>query len=361
MNEIDITDKNMLIVDEKEELVGLVSYTDIINNIDPKILMKKQTIGNLILQYKALSVYENTSTKQVLKIMKENGADAVLISDEISTPIGIFTTKDFIKILSLNEDLNEPIKKHMSSPVITLNNQATIAQATDFIRDKHFKRIVVTDDEGKIMGILTQKELLRIVYNKWVDFIKEEGNRISKINEQLLNNAKNLEKKASLDYLTKLYNRERFESFLNYEINKVTRYEKEKLSILLLDIDFFKHVNDTYGHLVGDNVLQEMAKILTLCLRKPDVIARWGGEEFIVMLPETDAEQAFFVAEKLRATIESHKFDVVSKITCSIGIAVFHNKEDKDDLFKRADEALYKAKKSGRNQVQIETRTDIVS
>lgn len=360
LNEIDETDKNMLIVDE-DNLIGLVSYTDIINNIDPKILMKKQTIGNLILQYKALTIYENTSTKQVLKIMHENNTDAILITKENSTPIGIFTTKDFIKILDLNSNLNEPIKNYMNSPVITLNNQVTIEEAIDFIKEKHFKRIVVTDDDEKLMGILTQKELLRIVYNKWIDFIKEEGYRISKINEQLLFDAKNLEKKASYDYLTNLYNRAKFDSFLSYEISKINRYDKEKLSILLLDIDYFKNVNDTFGHLVGDNVLQEIAQIMTVCLRQSDIVARWGGEEFIAMLPETTIDQAYYVAEKLRATIENHSFDVVSKITCSIGIAIYHNNNKKSELFKRADEALYRAKNNGRNQVQIESKTNIIS
>lgn len=360
LNEIDETDKNMLIVDE-DNLIGLVSYTDIINNIDPKILMKKQTIGNLILQYKALTIYENTSTKQVLKIMHENNTDAILITKENSTPIGIFTTKDFIKILDLNSNLNEPIKNYMSIPVITLNNQVTIEEAIDFIKEKHFKRIVVTDDDEKLMGILTQKELLRIVYNKWIDFIKEEGYRISKINEQLLFDAKNLEKKASYDYLTNLYNRAKFDSFLSYEISKINRYDKEKLSILLLDIDYFKNVNDTFGHLVGDNVLQEIAQIMTVCLRQSDIVARWGGEEFIAMLPETTIDQAYYVAEKLRATIENHSFDVVSKITCSIGIAIYHNNNKKSELFKRADEALYRAKNSGRNQVQIESKANIIS
>lgn len=359
LNEIDVTDKNMLIVDKKE-LIGIISYTDIINNIDPKILMKKQTIGNLILQYKAVTTYENTSSNQVIKMMQENDTDAILITDDSLLPIGIFTTKDFIKILNLNLSLENPIKDFMSQPVITLHNTATIADAIDFIRDKHFKRIVVTDDEDRVMGILTQKELLRIVYNKWVDFIKEEGNRISKINEQLLSNAIKLEEKASFDFLTKVYNREKFESFLNYELTIATRYDEENFCILLLDIDFFKNVNDTYGHLIGDHVLQEIAKVLTLCSRKSDVVARWGGEEFIMMLPKTNIEQAMYVAEKLRATIEQHKFEVVSHITCSIGVSQFHRNETKTELFKRVDEALYNAKKSGRNRVQLEIKGDIL-
>jgi diguanylate cyclase (GGDEF)-like protein len=353
LNEVDSTDKYMVIV-ENNELIGILSYSDIINNIDPKILMKKQTIGALILQYKATTTYENTSTIQAIRLMKDNNSDSIIIIDDNHKAIGIFTTKDFINLIHINADLNSPINKYMTSPVNTLCEYSTISEAIDFIRDKHFKRIVVTNENDEITGILTQKELLRIIYNKWIDFIKEEGNRISKMNEELLSKATQLEEKASFDFLTKLYNRRKFNSFLEYEISKANRYKDQHLSLLLVDIDYFKNVNDTYGHLVGDNILQEVSKILTICSRDTDIVARWGGEEFVLMLPQTNVEQAFLVGEKLRATIEKHKFDDVKHITCSIGVSQFHRNEDKDILFKRVDAALYKAKNSGRNKVEME-------
>ena len=353
LNEVDSTDKYMVIV-ESNELIGILSYSDIINNIDPKILMKKQTIATLILQYKATTTYENTSTIQAIRLMKDNNSDSIIILDDSLKAIGIFTTKDFINLIHQNSDLNNPINNYMTSPVNTLSENSTISEAIDFIRDKHFKRIVVTNDNDEITGILTQKELLRIIYNKWIDFIKEEGNRISKINEELLSKTTKLEEKASFDFLTKLYNRRKFNSFLEYEISKANRYKDQHLSLLLVDIDYFKNVNDTYGHLVGDNILQEISKILTICSRDTDIVARWGGEEFVLMLPQTNIEQAFFVGEKLRATIEKHKFDDVKHITCSIGVGKFHQNEDKDTLFKRVDAALYKAKNSGRNKVEME-------
>lgn len=353
LNEVDTSDKYMVIV-EDDELIGVVSYTDIINNIDPKILMKRQTIAALILQYKATTTYENTSTIQAIRLMKDNNSDSIIIIDDEHKPIGIFTTKDFINLIHLNSDLHKPISLYMTKPVQTLSEYSTISEAIDFIRDKHFKRIVVTNETDEITGILTQKELLRIIYNKWIDFIKEEGDKISKMNEELLSKANKLEEKASFDFLTKLYNRRKFNSFLEYEISKANRYGEQHLSLLLVDIDYFKNVNDKYGHLVGDYILQEISKILTICSRDTDIVARWGGEEFVLMLPQTNIEQAFFVAEKLRATIEKHKFDDVTHITCSIGVSQFHKNEEKDTLFKRVDEALYKAKKAGRNRVEME-------
>ncbi len=354
LNEVEATDKYMVIVD-KNELIGILSYTDIINNIDPKILMKKQTIATLILQYKATTTYENTSTIQAIRLMKDNNSDSIIMINDEHKAIGIFTTKDFINLIHLNSDLYKPINTYMTKPVYTLNEHSTISEAIDFIRDKHFKRIVITNDNDEITGILTQKELLRIIYNKWIDFIKEEGDRISKMNEELLSKANKLEEKASFDFLTKLYNRRKFNSFLEYEISKSNRYKDQHLSLLLVDIDYFKNVNDTYGHLVGDNILQEISKILTICSRDTDIVARWGGEEFVLMLPQTNIEQAYLVAQKLRATIEKHKFDDVKHVTCSIGVGQFHQNEDKDTLFKRIDVALYKAKNNGRNKVEMES------
>ena len=353
LNEVETTDKYMVIV-ENDELIGILSYTDIINNIDPKILMKKQTIATLILQYKATTTYENTSTIQAIKMMKDNNSDSIIIINDDHKAIRIFTTKDFINLIHKNSNLHKPINLFMSNPVYTLNESATISEAIDFIRAKHFKRIVVTNHEEEIIGILTQKELLRIIYNKWIDFIKEEADKISKMNEELLSKTSILEEKASFDFLTKLYNRRKFNTFLEYEISKANRYKEEFLSLLLIDIDYFKNVNDFHGHLVGDNILQEVSKILTICSRDTDIVARWGGEEFILMLPQTNVEQAFLVAQKLRVTIEKHKFDEVKHITCSIGVTQFQRNEDKDTLFKRVDSALYKAKNAGRNRVEIE-------
>ncbi|MGE3592534.1 MAG: CBS domain-containing protein, partial [Arcobacter sp.] len=261
LNEVETTDKYMVIV-ENDELIGILSYTDIINNIDPKILMKKQTIATLILQYKATTTYENTSTIQAIKMMKDNNSDSIIIINDDHKAIGIFTTKDFINLIHKNSNLHKPINLFMSNPVYTLNESATISEAIDFIRDKHFKRIVVTNHEEEIIGILTQKELLRVIYNKWIDFIKEEADKISKMNEELLSKTSILEEKASFDFLTKLYNRRKFNTFLEYEISKANRYKEEFLSLLLIDIDYFKNVNDFHGHLVGDNILQEVSKIL---------------------------------------------------------------------------------------------------
>ncbi len=123
-----------------------------------------------------------------------------------------------------------------------------------------------------------------------MDIIKEKGNELSKINEELIAKTAQLELKASTNSLTKLYIRNKFDSMVSYEIHQVKRYNNRSLSILLLDIDDFKYINDNYGHDVGDEILQEITRIITIPLRESDIAARWGGEEFILMLPETSTE-----------------------------------------------------------------------
>ena len=166
-----------------------------------------------------------------------------------------------------------------------------------------------------------------------------------------------LEELATRDPLTRLLNRRALLERLSAEVDRCRRFEKP-VSILLLDLDHFKTINDGYGHLVGDDVLRQTAALLDTAARTVDVVARYGGEEFVVILPETTPDGALIFAERLRERIGTHPFDVGGReplhLTTSIGIASFPSPrvESTEDLFARADEALYRAKSSGRNQVR---------
>lgn len=343
-----------LAVVSKKDIIGILSNSDIINNIDPKILMQRQTIGNLILQYTPITVYKNEAAINTIKLMKYKNVDAVIIINDDHKPLGIFTTKDFLNIIDKNLNLNVPISKYMSSPLLTVSQTVRIFEALEFIKEKHFKRIVVTNDEGEISGVITQTELLRIVNNKWMEIIKERGHELSKINENLLKKTQHLEKKASTDYLTQLLNRRKFNSLVEYELNQIKRYDKRDFSLLLFDIDNFKYINDTFGHDIGDKILQELSKIIKISIRNSDIACRWGGEEFAVALSNTNIEDGLLVAEKLRSSVQNHSFPEDLNVTCSFGLAQFHSDDDQNSLFKRADEALYKAKKTGKNKVILE-------
>lgn len=161
-----------------------------------------------------------------------------------------------------------------------------------------------------------------------------------------------IERIATIDQLTGIYNRHKFEELFTLESERSRRFS-QPLSLILIDIDHFKSVNDTYGHDIGDAVLVQLATTVQENIRKIDVFARWGGEEFLVLCPSTDRENVREFAEKLRAAVEKTLFPVVGKITISMGVSLFNPDDSFSELFKRADQGLYYAKEHGRNQVGV--------
>ncbi len=160
-------------------------------------------------------------------------------------------------------------------------------------------------------------------------------------------------KQAYTDTLTKLYNRAKFNQELEHAIIGA-KSSHGKLSIILFDLDYFKQINDTYGHLVGDQILIELSKHIKMLIRSNDLLARWGGEEFVVLLPNTDTKGAAILAENMRTAIETYIFSHDIRLTCSFGVVGMENADKTAvDLLKKADEVLYMAKHQGRNRVVI--------
>lgn len=161
-----------------------------------------------------------------------------------------------------------------------------------------------------------------------------------------------LSKIAYTDSLTHIYNRLHFAHFLDVEIDKVKRYGGT-FSIIFFDLDHFKEVNDNYGHMVGDEVLEEITNIVSKANRSADIFARYGGEEFIILTPETDISGAMIHAERLRNAIEKYEFKTIGHLTSSFGVTEFDAQKDTiETLLDRADKALYLAKEDGRNRVE---------
>jgi diguanylate cyclase (GGDEF)-like protein len=167
---------------------------------------------------------------------------------------------------------------------------------------------------------------------------------LKRVNEQLF-------RQATTDVLTGVYNRLKFNEVLGAEIKRVMRHFSP-LSLIMLDIDHFKGINDTFGHSTGDRVLQQMAQLLKDNLRKYESLARWGGEEFMILVPDDDLEQASQLAERLRGIIEQSTFSAASPVTGSFGVTQLREDDTIDSFINRADDALYRAKKRGRNRVE---------
>ena len=158
---------------------------------------------------------------------------------------------------------------------------------------------------------------------------------------------------AIRDEKTGLYNHKFFETILEMEIDKAKR-KKEKLSIMITDIDFFKKINDTYGHLKADELLAQLARVITKTIRKSDVPSRFGGEEFFILLPETSLDKAKKLAARLKKAIHEDKMLKKHGLTVSGGITEFRLKDNQRRFKERADRALYKAKHGGRDKFVAE-------
>ncbi|MDA3908336.1 MAG: diguanylate cyclase [Sulfurimonas sp.] len=341
------------VVNDDGSLYGLVTHTDITSNIDPDTLMDNYRLQDLLKLGRRMKwVNRDEKISHLLKDMVNNFYDNVVVVEDLK-PIGIFTTKDIMRLIKNKTDLDVEINQHMSSPVDSIHKNSSIREALSFIKEKHYKRVIVVDDNGLLSGIITQKELISLSYSKWAILMKEYQDELSEINVMLQNKNIEYENIASTDSLTGLYNRHKFSQlYLSSYTSMVQRHND--MSLILLDIDYFKKVNDVYGHNAGDKTLVQVSHTILKILRNVDVVCRWGGEEFLIILPTADIEHAISIAEKLRKAIEDLCIDVVGKITASFGVSQVREGEEMQESIDRADKALYLAKDSGRNCVKCE-------
>ncbi len=184
---------------------------------------------------------------------------------------------------------------------------------------------------------------------------KTQQDELKKKNRQLEDMLTRVESLAIMDPLTGIYNRRRFESIFTSEFKRAMRYQLP-LTCMMIDIDHFKLINDAHGHQEGDTVLKEIARIIQTTIREVDTPARWGGEEFVVLSPNTSKEKSLLAAERLRKAVASHEFSrtETKKATISIGVAGLPDPsiDSQDKLIHAADLAMYEAKKNGRNRVE---------
>lgn len=181
--------------------------------------------------------------------------------------------------------------------------------------------------------------------------LKHKNKELEQIREELLFVNKELEYLSFHDNLTNLYNRHYFMSTLKDYLNQLARQEIDSC-ILMVDLDFFKKINDEFGHAVGDKILQQFSALLLNALRAGDIAARWGGEEFVVLLPETDNNSSLTLAKRLIEAVEHYSFDLNINLTISIGVSQFKDNDTIESWIERADTALYQAKNEGRNCIK---------
>ena len=231
-------------------------------------------------------------------------------------------------------DLTRFIKDHYDSDVIVITGytgdytyeEAINRGADDFV----FKPVKFEELQLRLKRVLRERQL------------KHERTLI----------LEQLKELAITDDLTKLFNSRHFYNQIEQEVSRYNRY-KRPFSILLIDVDHFKHFNDTYGHLEGDRILRRVARLITSCMRTMDTAYRYGGEEFTVLLPETTCDAALTVAERIKESVCNESLDYINnaRVTVSIGATEYSDLDTVSDLVKRADRAMYIAKQKGRNRI----------
>jgi len=181
-----------------------------------------------------------------------------------------------------------------------------------------------------------------------INELKSAQNNLAEAHAQLSLKNKELQELSKTDTLSGLYNRLKLAEVMEYELKRAKRYQRP-LSIIILDIDDFKQVNDNLGHLIGDKVLQELAQILSNNIREADSVFRWGGEEFLLLCPETDAREINILAESIREVIAGQEFEQKTSITVSLGTTSIQDNDTYELMFSRADRAMFNSKARGKN------------
>lgn len=597
----------LCVVDEKSELLGIVSMSNIISSIDAELVVNDIKLGHIICKTKARTVTPEDDLEAVFSKIGSTPTEAVIVVNNADEPVGIVTKRDVVKLIINKTDKTTKARDFMSSPLVTVNEQTTVKQALELMAERKFKRIIVVEGHGELMGIITREEIMDIVYNKWSQVVREKEHELQKLSKtlaakteesersaKLLNDfmdatddlifykdlefkyigcnkafakfgqktkpeilgktdfelfdekrakmfrdtdlevvnigktvtycywtkyddekeiylsvkkaplrdkegkiiglfgisrdtteqknleesmqlqkeylqailnmqesmlvitndgknvieanrsflefygiesapefekkyksvsdlflkkegylpkiknwfetlvstkdadlkvsmqkagrtedeprsfllkvekfnqddyhlisftditnmekrSKSLELLASTDPLTKIYNRMRFGHLMEAEIAKAHKIKKP-LSLVVIDIDYFKKINDTYGHQVGDDTLVTVVEIIKSKIRSSDIFGRWGGEEFVLLLVGANLEIAATRAETFRLAVEEHDFGFSNKITSSFGVSCLKEGDTMESFIKRADEALYAAKGNGRNRVEI--------
>lgn len=340
------------VVDDEGGLSGILSSTDVISSIDPETMIENYRLGELLKINKGVKrSAPDEPLRNVFQYLLDNTHDCVIVCSEDLKPAGILTTKDMLDFLHEGVDLDEPLEKHMCSPVISINENATVKEGIEFVQKRHFRRVVVVNDAGRYIGIINQKDLISMSYSKWALLMKNYQQELKELNTLLEKKATQYQRMATTDSLTGLYNRYKLDELFQLE-HYTMKKKGTPLCVAVLDIDFFKKINDTFGHKAGDLVLKQLSNMLLKELRSSDTVARWGGEEFVMLLSAVDIDVAFKVMDKIRDEVSRCSCETVGNITVSIGVTEVNEEDSFVSAFSRADKALYEAKRGGRNRVE---------
>lgn len=319
------------------------------NSLFEEFFEKNKNIND----YKELKVVNINNKEYIVKIVQLdtlNKQEYIVIFADYEKITQPYLSQIFKLLLTfiITAFLMFPIMIYLSGiiikPIYNLVKQS--------IKIKNRKYNKISQIETPILEIALLSASFENMAQSIISYQNSLEDKVKQRTEELLAKNEELLKLSITDNLTKLYNRGQLDKSLQNEINRSQRYNTN-FSIILLDIDYFKKVNDNFGHQIGDEVLIESAQVLSKNIRNVDILGRWGGEEFLIICPETKIEDVIKVASHIKEAIKLHKFSTYpNTITISLGVATFSKHiKNVDDIILNADKALYQAKEEGRDKV----------
>lgn len=319
------------------------------NSLFEEFFEKNKNIND----YKELKVVNINNKEYIVKIVQLdtlNKQEYIVIFADYEKITQPYLSQIFKLLLTfiITAFLMFPIMIYLSGiiikPIYNLVKQS--------IKIKNRKYNKISQIETPILEIALLSASFENMAQSIISYQNSLEDKVKQRTEELLAKNEELLKLSITDNLTKLYNRGQLDKSLQDEINRSQRYNTN-FSIILLDIDYFKKVNDNFGHQIGDEVLIESAQVLSKNIRNVDILGRWGGEEFLIICPETKIEDVIKVASHIKEAIKLHKFSTYpNTVTISLGVATFSKHiKNVDDIILNADKALYQAKEEGRDKV----------
>jgi diguanylate cyclase (GGDEF)-like protein len=258
-----------------------------------------------------------------------------------------------IKSLALITLFYIAFRKHLEVPLNALMYQiSNLKSENKSLIDVKWKRVnELSILQSKFNGLLKQ---IYVEEERRIEMVHNQNKRLEALVQERTSELEiangELQKLATTDALTQIANRSSLDMVLNQAIAENERH-KRPFSVVMIDIDFFKTINDTYGHLVGDTVLKTLAQLIKSQIRSVDTLGRWGGEEFMIVYRDIECQGAYTLADNIRQSVEHYPFEGVEGITISMGVAQYRSGASEEELLKHADSALYYSKEHGRNKV----------
>ena len=296
-----------------------------------------------VMERDTITARETDTVMTLVEILEQHRIGAVIIVDSTGkVPIGVVTERDIVYALKRykSETLDMQANQIMSSPVMALPPHESLRIAAELMQNKRIRRLPVVKDK-LLVGIVTHRDIVAA---------------LNKSNSALEIRNEALQERANRDPLTGLFNKGYIMEQLDYHM-ALARRSLDTMALMFIDIDHFKQVNDTYGHLCGDAILAQLASMFRQRSRAVNIVGRYGGEEFVIIGPISNHKSAGYMADRLRRGVEQNTFIWEKheiRLTISIGVCIYSSRiKTKEEMIQVADDALYQAKSEGRNRVVI--------